>query len=164
MAATRENNFKNPKRNTHNKEKLPKRNHQATLSYYSYQEVYGKKDNFIFFWGYRTHVIVSKEGVPLVTKTLPNNSTDAQVAVQLIKKLKRLFTFKKGAIFIADAAYDVREIYNLIVNTMKGQLSYPSTQGISNQRKHLDIMDALYVMPGWRWNLSAPEPKDYELA
>lgn len=125
MAATRENNFKNPKRNTQNKEKLPKRNHQATLSYYSYQEVHGKKDNFIFFWGYRTHVIVSKEGVPLVTKTLPNNSTDAQVAVQLIKKLKRLFKFKRGSLFIADAAYDVRDIYNLIVNTMKGQAIIP---------------------------------------
>ncbi|MCC7526863.1 MAG: transposase [Chitinophagaceae bacterium] len=125
MAATRENNFKNPKRNTHNKEKRPKRNLQATLGYYSYQEVQGKKDNFIFFWGYRTHVMVSKEGVPLVTKTLPNNSTDAQVAVQLIKKLKRLFKFKKGALFIADAAYDVRELYNLIVNTMKSQAFIP---------------------------------------
>ncbi|MBU4212576.1 MAG: hypothetical protein KKD33_08325, partial [Verrucomicrobia bacterium] len=46
----------------------------ATLSYYSYQQVDGKKDNFIFFWGYRTHVIVSKEGIPLVSVTLPNNA------------------------------------------------------------------------------------------
>lgn len=36
MAATRQNNFKNPRRNTRNKHKLPKRNLSATLSYYSY--------------------------------------------------------------------------------------------------------------------------------
>ena len=66
MAATRENNFKNPKRNSRNKNKKPIRNPSATLGYYSYQEINGKKDNYIFFWGYRTHLIVSKEGIPLV--------------------------------------------------------------------------------------------------
>lgn len=125
MAATRENNLKNPGRNTRNKEKLPRRNPKATLGYYSYQEVDGKKDNFIFFWGYRTHVIVSKEGIPLVSKTAPNNKTDATVAIQLIKKLKRLFKFQNGAFFIADAAYDERDIYNLIVDSMKGKAFIP---------------------------------------
>jgi hypothetical protein len=125
MAATRQNNFKNPHRNTRNKYKLPKRNLSATLSYYSYQQVDGQKDNFIFFWGYRTHVIVSKEGIPLVSLTLPNNATDATVAHKLIKKLKRLYRFKKGAFFIADAAYDERDFYNFIVNQFKGQAFIP---------------------------------------
>ena len=119
MAATRDNNFKNPKRNTKNKYKKPKRNPSATLSYYSYQEVNGKKDNFIFFWGYRTHVIVSKEGIPLVELTLPNNHTDAKVAAKLIKKLKRVYGLKKSSLFLADAAYDERELYNFIVDTLK---------------------------------------------
>lgn len=125
MAATRENNFKNPKRNTRNKNKIPERNPSATLSYYSYQEVDGKKDNFIFFWGYRTHVIVSKEGIPLVTTTLPNNATDAKVAYKLIKKLKRVYGLKKGASFIADAAYDERELYSFIVDKLKCQAFIP---------------------------------------
>jgi hypothetical protein len=125
MAATKQNNFKNPKRNTKNKKKKPKRNPSATLSYYSYQEVNGKKDNFIFFWGYRTHVIVSKEGIPIVETTLPNNSTDAKVATKLIKKLKRVFKLKKNTIFIADAAYDERELYNFIVNQLKCQAFIP---------------------------------------
>lgn len=119
MAATRENNFKNPRRNTRNKRKKPKRNLSATLGYYSCQEIHGKKDNLIFFWGYRTHVIVSKEGIALVEITLPNNITDAKVAKRLIRKLKRVFGFKKGSIFIADAAYDQRELYNFIVDELK---------------------------------------------
>ena len=108
MAATGENNFKNPMRNTSDKTKKPKRNPQATLGYYSCQRIGSSKKNLMFFWGYRTHVIVSSEGIPLVEVTLPNSKTDGQVAIRLIRKLKRLFKFKNGAIFIADAAYDER--------------------------------------------------------
>ena len=123
MAATRENNLKNPNRNCRDKEKKPKRNPAATLGYYSYQKFSG--DNKLFFWGYRTHVIVSREGIPLVEKTLPNNVSDAEVARSLIKKLKRCFRFKKNSIFIGDKAYYHRELYNLIVNTMKGKAFIP---------------------------------------
>ena len=56
----------------------------------------------IFFWGYRTHALITKEGICLVEKTLPNNLTDAQVAFSLIKELKQRYCFKKGAIFIVD--------------------------------------------------------------
>jgi len=125
LAATRENNFKNPNRNTRDKAKKPKRNPRATLSYYSCQVINGKKENMIFFWGYRTHALIAKEGICLVEKTLPNNLTDAQVAFSLIKELKRKYRFKKGAIFIADKAYDVRELYTFIVEQMKSQPYIP---------------------------------------
>ncbi len=125
MAATKENNFKNLRRNTRNKNKKPKLNPYATLGYYSCQELYGKKHNKIFFWGFRTHAIVSKEGIPLVTVTLPNNQTDAKVAKKLIKKLKRVYRFQKDASFMADAAYDERNFYNFIVNEMKCKAFIP---------------------------------------
>jgi len=124
MAATKENNFKNSSRNSRDKNKKPKRNPAATLGYYSHQKLAGQKQ-YTLFWGYRTHVIVSKEGICLVEKTLPNNTTDAEVARKLIKKLKRRFSFKKGSIFIADAAYDVNELYKLIVHQMKSQAFIP---------------------------------------
>ena len=125
MAATRNNNIKNPKRNVRNKHKQPKRNPQATLGYLSYLEIPGKKNQYTFFWGYRTHVICSKEGIPLVSYTAPNNMTDAKLAYKLIKKLKRVYHFKKGAIFIADAAYDERDFYTFIVNEMKSLACIP---------------------------------------
>jgi len=125
LAATKENNFKNPRRNTKDKTKRPKRNPRATLGYYSCQLINGKKENMIFFWGYRTHTIVNKEGICLVEKTLPNNTSDAEAAFSLIKELKRRFRFKKGAIFIADKAYDVRELYTFIVEKMKSQPYIP---------------------------------------
>ncbi|GAH52649.1 unnamed protein product, partial [marine sediment metagenome] len=125
MAATKENNFKNPNRNNKDKTKKPKRNPRATLSYYSCQVTDGKKQNMIFFWGYRTHAIVTKEGICLVEKTLPNNITDAEAAFSLIRELKRRFRFKKGAIFIGDKAYDVRELYTFIIEQMKSQPYIP---------------------------------------
>jgi len=125
MATTKENNFKNPNRNTKDKTRKPKRNPTATLSYYSCQLINGQKENTIFFWGYRTHAIVTKEGICLVEKTLPNNITDADVAFSLIRALKRRFRFKKGTIFIADKAYDIRELYELIVEQMKSKACIP---------------------------------------
>jgi len=125
QAATKENNFKNPNRNTTNKAKKPRRNPRATLSYYSCQVIGGKKQNMIFFWGFRTHALVTKEGICLVEKTLPNNVTDQDVAFSLIKELKRKYRFKKGAIFLADKAYDVRELYTFITDKMKSTAYIP---------------------------------------
>ncbi len=125
MAATKENNFKNPNRNTRDKTKKPRRNPRATLSYYSCQVVNGQKQDLIFYWGYRTHTIITKEGICLVEKTLPNNITDADAAFSLIRALKRRFRFKKGAIFIGDKAYDVRELYTFIVEQMKSAAYIP---------------------------------------
>lgn len=124
-AATRENNHKNPNRNSTNKNKKPRRNPQATLSYYSYQKKTDGTKAFEFFWGYRTHVITSIEGIPLVETTLPNKRTDAKVAKTLIKKLKCLYKFKRGAFFIADSAYDERDIYDFIIDHLKCKAFIP---------------------------------------
>lgn len=79
----------------------------------------------IFFWGFRTHALVTKEGICLIEKTLPNNYTDQEVAFSLIKDLKRKYKFKKGAMFLADKAYDVRELYTFIVEKMKSTAYIP---------------------------------------
>jgi hypothetical protein len=125
MAATKENNLKNPNRNTANKENTPRRNPAATLSYYSCQVINRKKENMLFFWGYRTHVIISKEGIALVEITLPNNITDQEVAFILLRELKRRYKLKKGFLFLGDKAYDVRDLYTCIVEQMKGNPYIP---------------------------------------
>lgn len=125
LAASKDNNLKNPHRNTTNKHKKPKRNPAATLGYYSYQNINGTKKNQIFYWGYRTHVIITKQGIPLIELTLPNNQTDAKVAKKLIKKLKRVYGLKKGSIFIADAGYDEKDLYDFIVEQLKCQAFIP---------------------------------------
>lgn len=155
QATTKENNFKNPSRNTTNKAKRPKRNTRATLSYYSSKIIGGKKQNIIFFWGFRTHALVTKEGICLIEKTLPNNYTDQEVAFSLIKDLKRKYKFNKGAMFLADKAYDVRELYTFIVEKMKSTAYILSIQEIPEETKHLAFMAVRYVMPESRGVLPA---------
>ena len=58
-AATRHNNPKNPSR-SRDKNKKIRRNPDATLGYYSYVDKSDGTKRIEFFWGYRTHVIVSK--------------------------------------------------------------------------------------------------------
>ena len=125
-ANTRHNNPKNPNRSLDKKKKI-KRNPAATLGYYSYikQSADGKKRQFAYFWGYRTHVLVSKEGVVLVEITKPNNVADKDVVKSLMKKLKRVYGQRKGRKFIFDAAYDHNEIYNFIVDEMKSNPFIP---------------------------------------
>jgi len=84
-----------------------------------------QKEESDFYWGYRTHVIVSKEGIPLIELTLPNNQTDAKVAKKLIKKLKRVYGFKQNSIFIADAGYDVKDVYDFIIDELKCKAFIP---------------------------------------
>lgn len=119
-ANTKHNNPKNPNRSCDKTRKI-KRNPAASFGYYSYlkQPTADKDKQFSFFWGYRTHVLVSNEGIVLVEITKPNNIVDKDIAKILMRKLKRIYGQKKGRKIILDAAYDDNEIYNFIKDEMK---------------------------------------------
>ncbi len=128
LAATKHNNPKNPNRKLYKATGPPRRNPKATLGYYSYQKINvgdGELKRFTYFWGYRTHVIVNVQGIPMVEITLPNDQTDAMVAKRLIKRLKRIYGSMRGKIVIGDKAYDVKELYELIVTQLKAQAFIP---------------------------------------
>ena len=121
-ANTKHNNPKNPNRSLDKKKKI-KRNPSASFGYYSYikQPTVDKKKQFSFFWGYRTHVLVSNEGVVLAEITKPNNVHDKIVIKALMRKVKRIYGQKKGRKVILDAAYDYNDIHNFIANEMKSE-------------------------------------------
>jgi len=81
----------------------------------------GKKRQFAFYWGYRTHVLVSREGVVLVEVTKPNDVADKDVAKSLMRKLKRVYGQRKGRRIALDAAYDSNDVYNFIADEMKSE-------------------------------------------
>jgi hypothetical protein len=137
-ANTKHNNPKNPNRSLDKETKI-KRNPAATLSYYSYlkQPFAKKKKEFSWFWGYRTHVLISKEGIPLVEVTLPNNRTDGKVAKKLLKKLVRVYGQQKGRIFIGDAGYDERALYKFIVEQLKAEPIIPLNNRNKQEPKEL---------------------------
>lgn len=124
-ALTKHNNPKNPNRDQKNKNKKIKRSPKATLGYYSYvptTDPNTQKKIFTFFWGYRSHAIVDTEsGLTIIEGTYSNNISDEKAARKLYKKLKRLYKPKKGLVVIADKAYDIRDFYTFIVETIKGE-------------------------------------------
>ena len=69
--------------------------------------------------------MISQEGIQLVEITKPNNIDDATIAKILLKKLKRVYGQKKGRIFIADASYNKRWLYDSLVKKMKTQAFIP---------------------------------------
>ena len=124
-ALAKHNNLKNPNRDLKNKNRKIKRNPKATLGYYSYvptTDPQTRKKHFTFFWGYRSHAIVdTNSGLAIVEATFPNNMTDEKIARKLHKKLKRLYKPHKGFIFVADKAYDVRDLYTFLVKQIKAE-------------------------------------------
>ena len=137
-ANSKHNNPKNPNRSL-DKKKSIKRNPMATFSYYSYikQPYSKKKKEFSWFWGYRTHVLVSKEGIPLVEVTSQNNQTDDKTAKKLLRKLVRVYGQKKGRLFIGDAAYDKRGLYDFIVKQLKAEAFIPLNKRNQQPGKNL---------------------------
>jgi len=141
-ACTRDNNPKNPGRNLNSDQGPPPRNPRATVSYYSYLKVpadQGDKKQFTWFWGYRTHAIITVEGVCLVETTEPNNRTDATVVKKLLKRLKRRYGTQKGKIFIGDSAYDEKALYNLLVDQMHMQAFIPINPRNTQERTDKDF-------------------------
>ena len=59
------------------------------------------------------------------------------VEIILIVKKKRLYKFKKDSIFIGDASYDVRSLYELIVNKMRCKAFIPINSRNSKEPKTL---------------------------
>jgi hypothetical protein len=142
LAATRQNNPKNPRRKLTSSLDRPKRNPQATLGYYSYQKLEtgdGQNKRMQFFWGYRTHVIVNAQGVPLVEATTANTVSDAKAAQTLLKKLKGVYGSIRDQVVIGDKAYDVKKLYELIVTQMKARAIIPVNP--RNQKHTADDFD-----------------------
>jgi len=57
--------------------------------------------------------------------TLPNKITDQEAAFKLIKALKRQYGVKKDSLFLADKAYDVKELYDFIIHRLKSKAYIP---------------------------------------
>ena len=134
-ANTKENNVKNPQRNTRDKNRKPTADPYAALGFYCASNEYPNKKALHFFWGYRNHAVVdAKSGICLVEITLPANEKDERVATKLLKKLKKLYKPKSGTIVIGDKAYDTKEIFSFIVQNLRGIPIIPENRRNKKQR------------------------------
>jgi len=157
-ANTKENNPKNFNHNLSGKNKKPKRNKQATLSYFSSTNDVNGIQKVLFFWGYRIHIIFGGDGetqLPLVFKLYPNNVTDNIAAENLFSKLKRYYNIIKQdeLILIADKGYDAYNVYHKFYELFKGKEVIPTNiRNTKNTDNKIPVCKANYEMKyGGSW-------------
>jgi hypothetical protein len=76
------------------------------------------------FYGYKIHLIVTRDGVPLAFVVTKANKTEPTVTGQLLNQLRRRLTgeqLERLAYAVADAAYDTVKIYESFAE-LKAQL------------------------------------------
>ena len=66
---------------------------------------------------------------------MPNNASEVQVAISLIRELKKIYHFKNNVIFIGDKGYDEKDLYDFIVHKMKAQAYIPLNKRNSKEHK-----------------------------
>jgi len=128
-ANTKHNNPKAFNKNLSDKTNRPKRNEEATLSYFSKSNDENMhKEMVYFYWGYRIHIIVDpKNDTPLTFMLAENNKKDFNVAVRLYCKLVEHYPelYRSGLSQFADKAYYVRKVFKAFYLLFDGKSFIP---------------------------------------
>lgn len=138
MANTRQNNPKSFCRDKFSKENQPKADRDCRLGVHTASNQHSDK-NFEFYWGYKNHVLCDViTGLPLFETTTPANVPDHEVAVDMLRKTNSFLPIRE-CYFIADAAYDVKNIYNTVRDEFFGECFIPINPRNTKNTKLLPI-------------------------
>jgi len=98
----------------------------------------GDKD-YECYWGYKNHVLCDViTGLPLFEMTTPANMHDCEVALDMLRATNRFISIRE-CYFIADAAYDVKSIYNTVRNEYDGECFIPINPRNTKNPKKLPV-------------------------
>ena len=124
MANTAQNNPKSFKKDKFSKENRPSSDPDCALGVHSASNQHNEK-NYEFYWGYKSHVLVDCiSGLPLYELTTPANIADSTVVESILKSASHILPLK-DCTFLADKAYDVKSIYELVRSVYNGEAVIP---------------------------------------
>lgn len=124
MANTRQNNPKSFVKNKFNPNNQPKADRDCALGVHTASNQHNER-NYEFYWGYKNHVLVDCiTGLPVAELTTTANVADSTVAPDILRKTSEYLSIEECT-FIADKAYDVKAIYDLIHDTYHGDCVIP---------------------------------------
>ena len=93
--------------------------------------------NFEFYWGYKNHVLVDCiTGLPIFDLTTTADVSDSTVALNILSQTNSFLPINECT-FIADKAYDVKEIYNTVKNVYNGDCAIPLNKRNTKNPKKL---------------------------
>lgn len=123
-ASTAQNNPKSFLKNKFSKDNHPKNDPDCALGVHTASNQHNEK-NFEYYWGYKNHVLVDCiSGLPICELTTPANVADSDVTERVLAEANQIVPVSECT-FIADKAYDVKAIYNLVRNVYQGDAVIP---------------------------------------
>ena len=128
----------NPKSFSHNKfskSKPPKADKDCALGVHTASNLANEK-NYELYWGYKNHVLVDCiSGLPICELTTGANIYDSTVCLDMLAKTNAFLPLRECS-FLADKAYDVKEIYNTVKSVYQGDCYIPlNTRNTKNPKK-----------------------------
>lgn len=113
------NNPKSFKNNKFSKKYPPKADKDCKLGVQTASNKYNEK-KYEFYWGYKNHILVDCiSGLPICELTTGANVSDSSVTLEILKKTNSFLPLSECS-FLADKAYDVKAIYNTVLNKYNG--------------------------------------------
>ncbi len=135
-ANTEQNNPKSFAKNKFDPENQPKCDKDCKLGVHTASNQQGEKKSS-FYWGYKNHVVVDCiSGLPIFEITTGANVYDSTVAVDILEKSNAVIPIHECT-FIADKAYDVKEIYNTVKDVYDGDCVIPLNKRNTKNPKKL---------------------------
>ena len=123
-ASTAQNNPKSFLKNKFSKDNQPRNDPDCALGVHTASNQHNEK-NFEFYWGYKNHVLVDCiSGLPIWELTTPANVPDSTVTERILAEANQIIPVSECT-FIADKAYDVKAIYNLVRDVYQGDAVIP---------------------------------------
>ena len=123
-ASTAQNNPKSFLKNKFSKDNHPRNDPDCALGVHTASNQHNEK-NFEYYWGYKNHVLVDCiSGLPIWELTTPANVADSAVTERILAEANQIIPLPECT-FIADKAYDVKAIYNLVRNVYQGDAVIP---------------------------------------
>lgn len=97
------------------------------------------EQKFDFYWGYKNHILVDCiSGLPICEITTGANVSDSSVCLDILEKTNTFLPLNE-CYFLADKAYDVKNIYNTIKNVYHGECYISINARNSKNPKKLPI-------------------------
>ena len=123
-ANTKQNNPKCFIPNKFDKENRPKSDKDCSLGVHTASNQHNDK-KYEFYWGYKNHVLSDCiTGLPIYEMTTGAATADSDMAVDILAKTHSFLSLDECS-FIADAGYDIKEIYNTVRNVYHGNCYIP---------------------------------------
>lgn len=137
-ANTSHNNPKSFRKDKFKKANQPKADRDCGLGVHTASNQHNEK-NYEFYWGYKNHVLSDCiTGLPIFELTTTANVSDSTVALNILARTNAFLPIRECC-FIADKAYDAKDIYNTIKNQYEGECFIPINGRNTKKPKLLPI-------------------------